>query len=172
MPGSSDYKVEIVDSSGDADMTVSVIGDQVVDLTGATDGEVLTVQGDGTVAPEALPSPTVHYVGEAGEPAFANSWANLDVQAGHPPGATYSHLRFMKDAFGFVHILGTIAGGSNGTVFTLPAGFRPANIELSFGRDADNVFGLHNVDPSGAFAVAGVTNSVFVAINVPPFLAV
>lgn len=49
---SADYKVEIVDSSGEADMSVTVIGDQVVDLTGATDGQVLTVQNDGTVAPE------------------------------------------------------------------------------------------------------------------------
>jgi ABC-type cobalt transport system substrate-binding protein len=51
--GKADYKVEIVDSSGQADMTVAVVGDQVVDLTGATDGQVLTVQGDGTVAPES-----------------------------------------------------------------------------------------------------------------------
>lgn len=50
---SADWKVEIVDSSGEADYSVTVIGDQVVDLTGATDGEVLTVQADGTVAPEA-----------------------------------------------------------------------------------------------------------------------
>lgn len=50
---SADYKVEIVDSSGEADMSVTVIGDQVVDLTGATPGDVLTIQGDGTVAPDA-----------------------------------------------------------------------------------------------------------------------
>jgi hypothetical protein len=55
MPGDADYKVEIVDANGDPDMTVAVVGDQVVDLTGATDGQVLTVQPDGSVAPEALP---------------------------------------------------------------------------------------------------------------------
>ena len=48
---SSDYKVELVDSSGEADMSVSVVGDQVVDLSGASEGQVLAVQADGTVAP-------------------------------------------------------------------------------------------------------------------------
>lgn len=57
---SADYKVEIVDSSGEADMTVAVIGDQVVDLTGATDGQVLTIQSDGTVAPENPGIPGAH----------------------------------------------------------------------------------------------------------------
>lgn len=57
---SADWKVEIVDSSGEADYSVTVIGDQVVDLTGATDGEVLTVQSDGTVAPEAPGIPGAH----------------------------------------------------------------------------------------------------------------
>ena len=49
---SSDYKAELVDSSGEADMSVSVVGDQVVDLSGASEGQVLAVQSDGTVAPE------------------------------------------------------------------------------------------------------------------------
>lgn len=50
---SSDYKVRIVNVSGEADMSVTVIGDQVVDLTEADVGDVLTVQEDGTVAPAA-----------------------------------------------------------------------------------------------------------------------
>src|SRR5688572_29681992 len=57
---SADYKVEIVTASGEADMSVAVIGDQVVDLTGATDGQVLTVQNDGTVAPENPGTPGLH----------------------------------------------------------------------------------------------------------------
>lgn len=48
---SSDFKVQIVNLSGEADMSVTVIGDQVVDLVGASPGDVLTVQEDGTVAP-------------------------------------------------------------------------------------------------------------------------
>ncbi len=46
MSPSADYKVEIVDSSGEADMSVSVVGDQVVDLSGASPGDVLVVQDD------------------------------------------------------------------------------------------------------------------------------
>lgn len=49
--GAADYTVRLVDDNGDADMSVAVVGDQVVDLTGATPGEVLTIQADGTVAP-------------------------------------------------------------------------------------------------------------------------
>lgn len=51
--GTPDYTVRIVGDDGEADLTVAVIGDQVVDLTGASDGDVLTVQADGSVAPEA-----------------------------------------------------------------------------------------------------------------------
>lgn len=39
-------------------MTVAIVGDQVVDLSGAADGDVLTVQPDGTVAPE---TPAAHH---------------------------------------------------------------------------------------------------------------
>lgn len=53
---SSDWKVEIVDSTGEADYTVAVVGDQVVDLTGASDGDILAVQSDGLVAPESAAS--------------------------------------------------------------------------------------------------------------------
>lgn len=54
---SSDYKVEIVDASGEADMSVSIVGDQVVDLDGATTGQVLVVQADGTVEPASESAP-------------------------------------------------------------------------------------------------------------------
>ncbi len=47
-----DTVVALVTKTGGPDMRVAVIGDQVVDLTGATDGQVLTVQPDGTVAAE------------------------------------------------------------------------------------------------------------------------
>lgn len=48
-----DSTVRIVNDAGEADMTIAVVGDQVVNLEGATPGYVLTVQNDGTVAPEA-----------------------------------------------------------------------------------------------------------------------
>lgn len=54
MPDAADFKVEIV-NAGDpsADYKVAVVADQVVDLTNASDGDVITVQSDGTLAPEA-----------------------------------------------------------------------------------------------------------------------
>lgn len=66
MARKADYTVRIVDASGAPDMSVAVVGDQVVDLSGANDGDLLVVQPDGTVAPEpvvdgAIPSGT--YVG-------------------------------------------------------------------------------------------------------------
>lgn len=45
-----DSTVRIVGPDGDPDMTVAVVGDQVVDLSGATPGDVLIVQDDGTLA--------------------------------------------------------------------------------------------------------------------------
>lgn len=48
-----DTVVAIVDPlTGQPDMRVSIVGGNVVDMIGATPGEVLTVQPDGTLAPE------------------------------------------------------------------------------------------------------------------------
>lgn len=63
MPAQPDYTVTLVDESGEPDMSVAVVGDQVVNLDGATAGQVLTVQGDGSVAAETPAIPA------AGEPA-------------------------------------------------------------------------------------------------------
>lgn len=47
-----DKIVSIVPPGGDPDWKVAVIGNYVVDITGATDGQVLTIQPDGSVAAE------------------------------------------------------------------------------------------------------------------------
>lgn len=62
MPDSRpDTTVAIVDMNGDPDMTVAVIGDQVVSLVGSSPGDVLTVQAGGdTVAPEPPGTPGAH----------------------------------------------------------------------------------------------------------------
>lgn len=62
MPDSRpDTTVAIVDMNGDPDMTVAVIGDQVVSLVGSSPGDVLTVQAGGdTVAPEPPGTPGPH----------------------------------------------------------------------------------------------------------------
>jgi hypothetical protein len=64
-------------------------------------------------------------VGTAGAPAFQNSWTNY--------GAPYNAAGFFKDSLGIVHLKGLIKNGALGfdkTIFTLPAGYRPAGREL------------------------------------------
>lgn len=67
-----------------------------------------------------------HYVGTAGEPAFENGWINYDNDT------RYLNARFRKDGDGYVHMQGLVeAGAANTVVFTLPAGYRPANPEVA-----------------------------------------
>lgn len=59
-----------------------------------------------------------HYVGQAGEPAFENSWA----------AATGSYLAFRIRESGVVDIQGHVDSGTKGTtIFTLPTGYRPSS---------------------------------------------
>ena len=60
-----------------------------------------------------------HYVGDPGEPAFENSWANA--------GGADAPVSYIKTMNGWVHIRGAFIGGAQNTVvFTLPVGYRPA----------------------------------------------
>jgi hypothetical protein len=61
------------------------------------------------------PSDPWHTVGAAGEPAYVNSWTDIDGGA---------HTRFKKIA-GVVHVQIRVGGGVAALVFTLPAGYRP-----------------------------------------------
>lgn len=68
-----------------------------------------------------------HTVGGAGEPAFANTWANT--------GGTNRKAGFRRTSDGCVALAGWIkstgAEGANSTIFTLPAGYRPdANVRF------------------------------------------
>ena len=73
----------------------------------------------------SYPSPTLapieawHEVGSAGEPAFQSGWSNF--------GGGFSTMAFAKDSAGWVHLKGTITGGTFITnIFVLPVGYRPA----------------------------------------------
>jgi hypothetical protein len=59
-----------------------------------------------------------HYVGAAGEPAFQNNWMNY--------GGSDVPLRFKLLPDGSLKVEGVIKNGTAITVFTLPAGYRPA----------------------------------------------
>lgn len=62
-----------------------------------------------------------HYVGEAGEPAFATGWANI----GSPEPA----LGFRLREAGVVDLAGAITSGvgAASALFTLPEGYRPSS---------------------------------------------
>jgi S-layer family protein len=62
-------------------------------------------------------SEAFHLVGTAGEPPFQNGWGN---------SGGFGRAGFFKDALGIVHLKGTLSGPGNGTAFTLPEGYRPA----------------------------------------------
>lgn len=87
---SADYKVELVDADGKSDWRFAIVGDQVVDVSGATPGDVLTIQGDGSVAP-ALPSagPQNLYV-QPNNPGMAvpGLWIQTNV-GGDPDAMTF-----------------------------------------------------------------------------------
>lgn len=71
----------------------------------------------------------VRYVGAAGEPAFQNGWTNF--------GAPFGTAGYYKHE-GRVYLTGLVKGGALATIFTLPAGYRPAASHLFPLSDATN----------------------------------
>jgi hypothetical protein len=63
-------------------------------------------------------TPTIHKVNGPGEPQFQNGWTNYGF--GGAPAV------FFRDREGVVHLQGTIAGGTETRVFTIPRGYRPS----------------------------------------------
>lgn len=109
--------------------------------------------------PGLAPIEAWHEVGTAGEPTFQNGWSNF---------SGYSTLAFAKDSAGFVHLKGTITGGSfTVPVFTLPAGYRPEQnlaVGVAIQRDATILTnGDVNLFQSGAETNAGFDGISFKA---------
>jgi hypothetical protein len=69
--------------------------------------------GPAPAGPEAW-----HEIGSDGEPVFQSSF--------HNDGGNEVTGAFYKDAWGIVHLKGLVVGGTTGTIFTLPAGYRPS----------------------------------------------
>lgn len=109
---------------------------------------------------KSLAVETPHAVGGAGEPAFQNAWVNL--------GGGFRSARFWKDPTGMVYVegvvqLGGVAIGAGGTVFTLPAGYRPAE-DMIFGTNSNNAHGRITVRTGGEVE-ASVGSNVNFSIN-------
>lgn len=107
-----------------------------------------------------------HYVGETGEPAFANNWDNATSDR---------HLAFRIRESGIVDIQGYIENGdvpsppSTSAIFTLPSDYYPsgntyqgtAAIETdAFGTDG-RLVALVNVSSSGVVSIIGASFDPF-----------
>src|SRR6478672_7707430 len=104
--------------------TAKIKGDAV---TGAKVNEsTLGTVPSATLASSLTPHEAVHLVGAPGEPAFENGAANIPESG----SIQLLPLGFYKDHEGIVHLQGIAKVGKSAggipTVFTLPAGFRPA----------------------------------------------
>jgi hypothetical protein len=92
-------------------------------------------------------------------PTFQNGWTNF---------GGFSTMAFAKDSAGFVHLKGTITGGTFATaVITLPVGYRPGQnlaIPVAIQRDAI-IFTTGEIElfQSGAETNAGFDGIVFKA---------
>ena len=105
--------------------TAKIKGDAV---TGAKVNEsTLGTVPSATLASSLTPHEAVHLVGAPGEPAFENGAHNIPVSG----SVNLLPLGFYKDHEGIVHLqgIGEVGKSASGiaTVFTLPAGFRPAS---------------------------------------------
>jgi hypothetical protein len=118
-------------------------------------------KGDPGADAQLPPPEPWHEIGSAGEPAFAYNWTN-DAPASEQTAG------FFKDQAGVVHLKGVITGGTAGTLFTLPPGYRPPKdtIEMVLRLGGPSMLVVRpdgNVDVAGGsdfVALDGVTFSV------------
>ncbi len=96
-------------------------------------------------------------------PTFQNGWTNF--------GAPYATAGYRKDALGVVWIKGLVKGSSPNAIFTLPAGYRPAEtkhfaVESSVGTPPLGVIYIRSdgvVWPDWAYADSLSLNVSFLA---------
>lgn len=90
-----------------------------------------------------------HYVGDTGEPAFENSWVNNS--------AISANLAFRIRESDILDIQGAVKNGTDNTVFTLPAGYRPSgNVSIPctiYDSGGTHQAGLLTIDTGGVVKV-------------------
>jgi hypothetical protein len=98
-----------------------------------------------------------HSVGNAGEPAFQNSWVNY--------GGSYQTAGFRKDPFGRVYLKGLIKGGANATVaFTLPVGYRPPKY-IHMAAASNDAYATVRVDSTGTVQIGNPANTAWASLD-------
>jgi hypothetical protein len=88
-----------------------------------------------------------------------NSWVNF--------GSGYTEAAYYKDAYGFVHLHGTIKNGTTTdgtTILTLPAGFRPAMHCNFLASNNGNVASIV-VTSTGGITIGGLTSATELSLN-------
>jgi hypothetical protein len=64
------------------------------------------------------------------------TWTNITLGAGWSNyGSPYQVAQYKRDVSNFVNLRGLIKGGTTGTLFTLPTGFRPKATEIFYAPD-------------------------------------
>ncbi|WP_424097829.1 hypothetical protein [Moorena producens] len=74
-------------------------------------------------------------------PTLQNGWVNF--------GRPYNNAGYFKDSLGIVHLKGLVKNGTANTIFTLPAGYRPAARELHSVATYNNAMGRVDIAPDG-----------------------
>ncbi len=93
--------------------------------------------------------------GDATEPNFTGTWVNYGSVG----------MAFLRDDLGFVHIRGEVKDGTAGTsVFTLPAGYRPA-ANSRFPITYSGGVGFVSVNSDGTVVPEAAAGSLFVSMN-------
>ena len=126
----------------------------------AIQGNFDAIKKEFPLSRKAMSVEGVHVVGDAGEPAFQNSWVNFDT-------ATFRGARFWKDPMGIVHIEGLVKNGAAApsTIFTLPAGYRPGNGLLFAVMANANVAARIDIAPTGNVVWQGGGTNAFLTLS-------
>lgn len=116
--------------------------------------------------------PVWNVLGQGTNPKLINNWVNFNN--------TFRQASFSKDALGYVHLAGLVAGGTVGfafanAIFFLPVGYRPA-FPVIASTASNDLFGeirIGNYTPNaGCYeVVATVGNSAWVSLDNISFLA-
>jgi hypothetical protein len=96
-------------------------------------------------------------------PAFQNGWNNY--------GGQFETAGYFKDPSGFVHLRGLVQGGTvSAAIFTLPAGYRPAQERICTVANGTSGYGELRITVGGAVNHIVGGNGWF-SLAVPPFRA-
>jgi hypothetical protein len=101
-----------------------------------------------------------HFVGAVGEPAFGAGWSNFNA-------IPDEMAAYWKDSAGIVRLRGIVIGGT-GTIFTLPAGYRP-NGSRRFVVAGDNAFARITVAATGIVSLVSGTATSFLTLDAANF---